>query len=61
MKPIIDRNTALTIAPKLEINYKPEQKTIKFRNLGARPNSLGYIVAGIQFLKSLHGKRGDYK
>lgn len=61
MREPIDRNTALTIAPKLEIDYSEKRQALVFTNLGSRPNILGYIVASIQFLKSLHGKRGDRK
>jgi hypothetical protein len=53
MRAPIDRNKALTIVPKLKIDYKPERKMLGFNGLGARPNTLGNIVAGIQFFKIL--------
>lgn len=59
MREPIDKSKALSIAPKLEIDYSPKDQSLEFNGLGARPNILGYIAAGIQFLKSLHGKRGD--
>jgi hypothetical protein len=61
MRTPIDKSKALTIVPKLKVVYKREQKMLGFNGLGARSDIFGYIVAGIQFLKSLHEKRGDRK
>jgi hypothetical protein len=59
-KPIIDKSKMLTIAP-LKVEYVRDQKMLSFNRLGDRTNVFGYIAAGIQFLFSLHGKKGDRK
>lgn len=48
-----DRSKMLTIAPKMEVNYNPKKNELRIKNLNF--NIMGYIYAGINFLKLSQG------
>lgn len=51
-----DKSKMLTIAPKMEVNYDPMKNELRFKNLNF--NIVGYIAAGINFLKLSQGVSG---
>jgi hypothetical protein len=51
-----DHSKMLTIAPKMEINYDDKKNELTFKNLNF--NIMGYIFAGINFLKLSQGVNG---
>jgi hypothetical protein len=51
-----DKSKMLTIAPKMTIDYDEKKNELRFKNLNF--NIMGYIAAGINFLKLSQGVNG---
>lgn len=50
-----DKSKMLTIAPKMTIDYDEKKNELRFQNLNF--NIMGYLIAGVNFLKLAQGAK----